>query len=129
MQAHLLSTNAFNMPKVFDKSEAGYVHIIYIIYLEPGRFQSHPTMGVGIRSKYRFNNDDTMIQDLESDIKYQIENFLPWLINAEVTVGVLKNHCIGIIINTDEGAYTLSYNREEDNMDVGSVYILDQLLI
>jgi hypothetical protein len=128
MQAHVLSENAFKMPKVFESSDAAYIHIIYIIYLEPGKFQSHPTMGVGIRSKYRYNNDENMLQDLKSDIKYQIEHFLPELEPIDITVGVLKNHSLGIIINTGDGAYTLEYDQDNDNMSAGATYILDQLL-
>lgn len=128
MQAHLLSTNAFSMPKVFNKSEAAYIHLIYLIYLEPGKFQSHPSMGVGIISKYRFNNDDNMLQQLQSDIKYQIETFLPELQTTDVAVGLLDNKSIGIIINTSTGTYSLAYDRETNEMDAGAIYVLDQLL-
>lgn len=129
MQAHLLSQNAFGMPKVHDKSAAAYIHIVYIIELEPGKFQSHPTMGVGIRSRYRFNNDENMLQNLQQDIKYQIETFLPELMYVEVTVGMLKNQSLGIIINTEDGAYTLAYDGEKDTMEVGVTHILDELLL
>jgi hypothetical protein len=129
MQAHVLSQNVFGMPKVFDKADAAYVHIMYIILLEPGKFQSHPEMGVGIKSKYRFNNEENMIQELQNNISNQIETYLPWLYSTEIKVGMLKDHSIGIIINTSEGAYTLAYNTETDDLDAGVTHVLDELLI
>lgn len=49
MKEHVLSLNDFNMPKVFDASNSIYVLIVRIILLEPGTFQSHPEMGIGIK--------------------------------------------------------------------------------
>ena len=57
MKEHVLSLNDFNMPKVFNESDSAYVLIIRLLLLKPGKFQSHPEMGVGIRRRYRFNND------------------------------------------------------------------------
>ena len=68
MEAHVLSLNEFNMPKVFNEIDSTYVHIIQLIMLEPGKYQSHPTMGVGIKSRYHYNNDDGFLNNLKSDI-------------------------------------------------------------
>lgn len=125
MQAHLLSLNKFNMPKVIDGSDANYVHIVYLLLLEPGTFQSHPDMGIGLRH-YRFVNNDPL-PDLRSQIAHQINNYLPELANTDITLTLGKDHILGIVINTTEGAYALAYNSEKDIMDVGAVYVLDQL--
>ena len=85
MQAHVLSLNDFNMPKVFNASDSAYVHIIQLILLEPGKYQSHPTMGVGIRSRYRHNNEDNFLIDLKSDITNQITKYLPELTDVTVS--------------------------------------------
>ena len=126
MQAHVLSLNDFNMPRVFDASDSAYIHIIYIILLEPGKFQSHPKMGVGIRSKYRHNNEDNFLIDLKSDITNQITNYLPEL--TDVTVSLTHNdHVLGIIIDTTTGTYVVAYNSLTDTMDAAATYVLDQL--
>ena len=126
MEAHVLSLNDFNMPKVFNASDSAYVYIIYIILLEPGKYQSHPNMGVGIRSRYRYNNDDNFLIDLQSDIAKQITTYLPEL--SDVSVSLTHNdHVLGIIIDTSTGTYVVAYNSIEDTMDAAATYVLDDL--
>ena len=126
MKAHVLSLNDFNMPRVFEASDSAYVHLIYIILLEPGKYQSHPDMGVGLRSKYRHNNDDNFLTDLKSNIKNQVNRFLPELSDVEVTL-THKNEILGIIIDTSTGTYVLAYNSTNDTMDAAATYVLDEL--
>ena len=126
MEAHVLSLNDFNMPKVFNASDSAYVHIIQLILLEPGKYQSHPNMGVGIRSRYRYNNEDNFLIDLKSDITNQITNYLPELSNVSVSL-THNNHVLGIIIDTSTGTYVVAYNSVTDTMDAAATYVLDDL--
>lgn len=126
MEAHVLSLNDFNMPKVFSESDSAYVHIIQLILLEPGTYQSHPKMGVGIRSRYRYNNEDNFLIDLKSDITNQINTYLPELTDVTVTL-THNDHILGIIIDTTTGTYVVAYNSLTDTMDAPATYVLDQL--
>lgn len=126
MEAHVLSLNDFNMPKVFDSSDSAYVHIIQLILLEQGKYQSHPKMGVGIRSKYRHNNEDNFLIDLKSDITYQISTYLPQLTDVSVSL-THNNHILGIIIDTSTGTYVVAYNSVTDTMEAAATYVLDAL--
>jgi len=126
MEAHVLSLNDFNMPKVFNASDSAYVHIIQLILLEPGTYQSHPNMGVGIRSKYRHNNEDNFLIDLKSNITEQIMTYLPEL--TDITVSLTHNNQIlGIIIDTSTGTYVVAYNSVTDTMEAAATYVLDEL--
>lgn len=126
MEAHVLSLNNFKMPKVFSASDSAYVHIIYLLLLDPGKFQSHPIMGVGLRSRYRFVNDDNFLQNLQTDITNQINTYLPELSIVDVSVN-LRNSILGIIINTLTGTYALAYDADKDVMDAAATYVLEQL--
>lgn len=126
MEAHVLSLNDFNMPKVFNASDSAYVHIIQLILLEPGKYQSHPKMGVGIRSKYRHNNEDNFLIDLKSDITNQISTYLPELTGVSVSL-THNNHVLGIIIDTTTGTYVVAYNSVSDTMEAAATYVLDEL--
>ena len=126
MEAHVLSLNDFNMPKVFSASDSAYIHIIQLILLEPGKYQSHPNMGVGIRSKYRHNNEDNFLISLQSNIESQIASYLPELVDVSVTL-THNNHILGIIIDTSTGTYVVAYNSISDTMDAAATYVLDQL--
>jgi len=126
MEAHVLSLNEFNMPKVFNESDSAYVHIIQLIMLEPGKYQSHPTMGVGIKSRYRYNNEEGFLNNLKTDITNQINTFLPEL--AGVTISLtLKDNILGIIIDTSTGTYVVAYNSISETMEAAATYVLDQL--
>ena len=126
MKEHVLSLNDFNMPKVFNESDSAYVLIIRLLLLEPGKFQSHPEMGVGIRSRYRFNNEENFLMNLQNDIKKQIDKYLPELSATDVIV-TNNNKVLGIIINTAEGAYVVSYNTTTNVMEAAANHVLDEL--
>ena len=126
MKEHVLSLNDFNMPKVFNENDSAYVLIIRLLLLEPGKFQSHPEMGVGIRSRYRFNNDENFLMNLQNDIKKQIDKYLPELSATDVTI-TSNNKVLGIIINTADGAYVVSYDTTTDVMQAAATHVLDEL--
>ena len=126
MKEHVLSLNNFGMPKVFNDNDSAYVLIIRLLLLEPGKFQSHPEMGVGIRSRYRFNNDENFLMNLQSDIKKQIDKYLPELSATDVTI-TSNNKVLGIIINTADGAYVVSYDTTTDVMQAAATHVLDEL--
>lgn len=126
MKEHVLSLNDFNMPKVFNENDSNYVLIIRLFLLEPGKFQSHPEMGIGIRSRYRYNNDESFLVSLQNDINNQINKYLPELTATDITVNV-RNQVLGIIINTADGAYVLAYDSAKDVMEAAATYVLDDL--
>jgi hypothetical protein len=126
MEAHVLSLNDFNRPKVFDNSDAAYVYIIQLILLEPGKIQSHPKMGIGIRSRYRYVNEDNFFENLKFDIKNQIETYLPELVNVDITL-THNDHVLGFIIDTSTGTYVVAYNSVTDTMEAAATYVLNQL--
>ena len=51
----LMSINKFNKPKVLQEPDSGVIRIVRLILLEPGTIQTHPDMGVGIVSKFRYS--------------------------------------------------------------------------
>lgn len=127
MKEHVLSLNDFNMPKVFDASNSIYVLIVRIILLEPGTFQSHPEMGIGIKSRYRYGTiDDAFLSTLKNDISKQLETYLPSLASTDIVLTVNGN-TLGIIIDTEDGAYVLAYNSDTNILDTAATYVLDDL--
>lgn len=128
MQEHVLSLNNFNMPKVYDGSDANYILIVRLLLLEPGKYQSHPTMGIGLKSRYRYNNDDNFLINLKNDIKKQITAYLPELITTDISLTIMENNVLGIVIRSnDNGAYVLAYDNENNKIDVAATYVLENL--
>ena len=126
MQEHPLSLNSFGMPKVLDGTDAMYTKIVQLILLEPGTYQSHPTLGLGLRSRYRYNNSENFLQTLQMDISDQIDRFLPSLTAIDISVAI-KDNILGIIIDTQNGAYAISYNGSTDVVEAPAPYVLDNL--
>ena len=126
MKEHVLGLNDFNMPRVFNENDSNYVLLTRLILLEPGKFQSHPTMGIGIKSRYRFNNNEDFMDSLRSDLRNQINKFLPWIVTTEITI-TRKENTLGFIINTAEGAYVISYNTSKNVAEAAATYVLDDL--
>lgn len=127
MEAHLLSLDNFSKPKVLEASNAAYVNIIYLLLLSKGKYQSHPDMGVGLRERYRYNNDINFLSTLQSDIKNQISQYLPELSIVDVSVNMRSDHILGIIIDTNDGSYVMAYDSKSEKIDAAASYILNDL--
>lgn len=82
-----------------------------LILLEPGTYQTHPTMGVGIVSRYRFGNIED-INILQSDIENQISMYLPELQGVDVELIPGKELELIIRVNTDENSYNYIFNSQ-----------------
>ena len=126
MREDLLSLNNFNMPKVLKDTDANYALIIRLLLLEPGKFQSHPSMGVGLRSRYRYNNDENFLIHLQNDIKNQMSTYLPTISYRNIKLNI-SNNILGIIIEANEGDYIIGYNGDSGEIEAAASYVLDNL--
>ena len=126
MKSHLMTLNDFNMPKVLEGTYSMYTNLIYLILLEPGKFQSHPTMGVGLKSRWRYNNEEGFLFNLQREIQSQIERFLPSLTSVKVSLAI-QDTLLHITINTETAVYELTYNSSTDELNSPATYVLDEL--
>lgn len=115
LKEYLLSINEYMQPKVLKKDQAAYTNIIRLFLLEPGTNQTHPEMGIGIRSRYRFS-DASDISNLQREAKEQIKTYLPNLLSMDVQVKAYGT-ILAIFINTkNDNIYALGYNTENGDM-------------
>lgn len=119
---YLLSINEFVQPKILKSEQAAFVDIIRLFLLEPGTNQTHPEMGIGIRSRYRFS-DTSEISKLKQEVKSQMEIYLPNLLIMDVQVEVYGTTLAIFISTQDEGVYALAYNTE--NGKIGGLTLDD----
>ena len=111
---YLFSVDDFDDPKVLKNSDAIGILLTRLLLLEPGTFQSHPTMGVGLVSKYRGATDEN-ITDLITSFRRQIETYLPQYQGVEVNAA-LKNHVIYISATIDGTIYAFFYNTDTNEI-------------
>ena len=120
IREYSLSVNNFNEPKVFEKAKALMLLLTRLVILEPGTFQSHPDMGVGLISRYRYRLDDgTLAADLKSRIQSQIDTYLPFLTGVDVGVYIrdkvfyinitIDTFVFGVLDDTESNQMTTDY--------------------
>lgn len=112
---YLLSINEFVQPKVLKGESAAYTTIIRLILLEPGTNQTHPDMGIGIRSRYRFS-DSADISKLQTELKEQMKTYLPNLTVMDVQIKAYGTTIAIFISSTEDNVFAIAYNS-----DTGSI--------
>lgn len=119
MKEQLLSIDKFNNPKIIESIETDYTMVVRLIMLEPGTIKSHPDMGVGLVSNWRFCFED-QIPELKEEIELQISKYLPQLLTQEVQLGYRDGVLvIGIVLK--------KYTIEIGTSDFNSLYLVDVL--
>lgn len=115
----LLSVDSFNRPKVLEGKEAIGTLLVRLIQLEPGTYPSHPNMGVGLISNYRYCDEDK-VKLLQDHIKSQIRTYLPEYQAVKVTAKLQPEGKLIIDINIDQTIYRYETVQEtETNRIVG----------
>ena len=100
----------FQNPKVFKDGEAVCTLLVRLLLLEPGTIQSHPEMGVGLMSRYRFSIEGTA-SELQSDFQRQVDKYLPELQGVKISV-TEKDKQFLIAATFENVLYGVSFNTE-----------------
>ena len=115
-----LSINEFNRPTILEGKEAISTLLIHLILLEPGTYSNRPGMGVGLVSRYRYN-EEISLEQLSKDIQDQVTSYLPEFeaVNVNVhmddTVPDGINNEIVIEIEIDDVLYKYETSKQKDN--------------
>lgn len=118
IEEYLLSIDKFQTPKILKDKDAIFVLLIRLMLLEKGTIQSHPDMGVGIISRYRYSDEDKL-QDLQLDIVNQINTYLPKLVGVDVKVsGDPVNKEILVSISVNGVLYTFSTDSNNKTLQL-----------
>ena len=120
MNEYLMSVDEFYSPKIVKNNDAIYTLLIRLLQLEPGSIQTHPEMGIGIVSKYRFAEADTVVDELKRNIQEQISTYLPNLSGVEVRV-YTKNKVLYVEIQVDNTLYKFQTSKESDSVELSEI--------
>ena len=113
---HSFSVDDFENPKVHKDSEAMAILLTRLLLLEPGTIQSHPEMGVGLMSKYRYSVVGAASK-LKSDFEAQIEAFLPDYFQG-TSINVTQNAGKFLITAEIDGSiYGISYDSATNEIE------------
>lgn len=112
---YVLSINEFMQPKVLSGDQAAYTDIIRLMLLDPGTNQTHPNMGIGLRSRYRFS-DASEISKLREELKLQMQTYLPYLLTMDVQIETYGTTLAIFITSDDDTIYGIGYNTDTGNI-------------
>lgn len=114
MHEFTFSVDDFENPKVLKDGEAVATLLARLLLLEPGTIQSHPDMGVGINSRYKYAVEGEA-QELENDFKEQIKKYLPKFKDAVIKVNE-RNGGYFISAQIDSSMYGIFYNKDTSSL-------------
>lgn len=119
---HSFSVDDFKNPKVYKDREAVAVLLMRLLLLEPGLIQSHPEMGVGLVSRYRYGVD--VASDLQSNFKNQIDRYLPQLQGVRVSV-TQEGQVLNIAVEYNDVLYGVSFDQSNGNVNANSASLAE----
>lgn len=112
---YTMSVNNIKRPVVVQGKDGIYVLLARLALLDPGTNQAFPTMGLGLRTRWRYALSDS-IPSLINEYRNQISTFLPGLnlldLNAE-----LKGKTLIFKINIDNTVYPVMVNTEDYSLE------------
>lgn len=108
---YCMTNNDFMQPKVLKDAEAIATRLAWLILLEPGTFQSHPDMGVGLISKFRYGFEEDAAT-LKERIVDQINKYLPEYRGVSINVSFDKKDGYRISAEINGVLFGISYDKE-----------------
>ena len=115
-QEFLLTTNDYNEPKVLEGKDAIAAKLLLLLNMVPGTNPLHLEMGVDLSGRYRFCSEDD-VDDLEEEIKKQIEIYLPdysTIINVKCQFN--QEGLIETYIQIDDTVYGFNTDENETSL-------------
>lgn len=116
MTEHLMSISKTQTPKILTGVDGDKMAIMRLILMEPGLYETHPEMGVGLVSKYKYKDIKTIEATLPDNIKSQMRTYMPQIIEPEVAVSFAKDesgqNMIVIGITSDQMKTIITVNEE-----------------
>jgi hypothetical protein len=109
-----LSVNSFNEPLTYEDAEAVMILLTRLLLLDPGTIQSHPEMGVGLTTKFRYGLDGSEIL-LQTTFREQIDKYLPDFQAAEIRVQ-LVDHSYRIYATLDNYLFSFMYDIDTNTL-------------
>lgn len=120
IKEYLMSIDEYNTPKVVTDKDAIFVLLVRLLLLNPGTFQTHPEMGIGIISRYRYSNPDNLAV-LEEECIQQINTYLPELQGASVQLSMTKNKELLIKVTVNDSLYVFETDSVKNTLNLASL--------
>ncbi len=115
IKEYAMSLDDFLNPTTYQGKSAVEILICRLILLEPGTFETHPDMGVGIVSRFR-NMKETELPELDSEITRQMTTYLPFVYGVQVQTKFIGKGRIRITIKASDEVFALTYDQNKSGL-------------
>ncbi len=106
---YFMSLDNFNRPAMLEGDQAVALLIARLILLEPGSDPLHPGMGVGIKSRFRYG--DQNLTELQQEIQTQIANWLPeFSSDVAAVLTITPDKVLNIEVSISDGSQVYKYS-------------------
>lgn len=114
----LLSIDKFEKPTLLKGNDAVYTLLLRLLMITPGTFQSHPNLGVGIATRWRYMDQED-IPNLKTEIEDQIAKYLPKFQYVDVDLEPNENSMeLDVKINIDNTLYTFKTDSQNNTVNL-----------
>ena len=112
-----MSVNDFNEPRMYSNAEGLMLLLSRLVLLEPGTFQYHPDMGVGLLTnfRYRLDTDDGLAAELRQRIRSQIDTYLPILTGIDIQVRIV-DHTFYVTAEINGNVFAILYDAQANSV-------------
>lgn len=108
---YFISLDKFNRPAEVTGEKAEAVLLARLILMNPGSNPLHPSMGIGIKQRYRFSMDK--LPELQKEIQEQMNQYLPeFADDLSINIILTPDKILNIEIMTATTVYTLTMDVE-----------------
>lgn len=109
-----MSVDDFQRPVEVTGKDAICILLIRLLLLSPGTNLSHPKMGVGLITRYRYT-DPEQLSDLKIDINNQIATYLPELQGVQIDLAMDPDNERELIIKATADGVLYSFETDFEN--------------
>ena len=108
----LITLDQYNRPVDLVGQDAEIMLITRLILMDPGLIQTHPDMGVGLVSMFRYSTE-LDVKKLRDRIANQIQTYLPMFTTVEVKVELDdQKHILYIYVTSDQVNAMVPFDTE-----------------
>lgn len=112
---YTMSVNNIRRPVIATQKDAIYILLARLALLDPGTNQAFPTMGLGLKTRWRYALADK-VNSLVSEYQRQITMFLPGLRLLELKAE-MKGKTLIFRVNIDNTVYPIKINTENYTLE------------
>lgn len=120
---HALAIDSFKNTVTYKGFSAIEMQICRLIMIEPGTYETHPELGVGLVSRFR-DAPSSELETLDRRIKEQMTTYMPDVYGVEVKTSLVpKTGELRIAVKANGQVFAFTFNKNQSTLKAEKVAI------